>query len=198
MRLPRQTNPSNCCSRQARPAGGRHRCSTVARGLRRGQTVVRQPPGNRCPRPRTAAKGLAGIAVTGDSRQSVALERRYESFHRSIRMNGAAVPWFCSTAISNPCLPATEPVLRLQLPIAAFCRLQYCSTPGSGNSRFQRPDGVDQCGRTQLRIPLGHRQILMTDEFLSRSHRRASHYEVRAERITQDVHAGRHIRRCAS
>ncbi len=29
---------------------------TVARGLRRGQTVVRQPPGNRCPRPRTAAK----------------------------------------------------------------------------------------------------------------------------------------------
>lgn len=60
---------------------------------------------------------------------------------------------------SNPCLPATYLVLGLQLPIPAFSRLQHFSTIGSGCSRFQQPNGVDQRGRTQMRIPLGHRQV---------------------------------------
>ena len=45
-----------------------------------------------------------------------------------------------------------------------------------------------------MRIPLGHRQVLVADQFLHGPHCRPSHYQVRAERVTQDVNAGRHIR----
>jgi len=77
---------------------------------------------------------------------------------------------------------------------AVFRRLQYFSTPRLDHSRLQQPNRVDQCGRAQVRIPLRHRQVLMAHQFLHRPHCRTPHHEVRAERVTQDVHAGRHIR----
>ena len=46
---------------------------------------------------------------------------------------------------------------------------------------------VERC-RTQVHVALGHRQIRMPGEFLNRPRRRASHREVRTERVTQDVH----------
>jgi hypothetical protein len=45
-----------------------------------------------------------------------------------------------------------------------------------------------------MRVPLRHREALMPDEFLDASHRRALHRQVRAERVTEDVNAGRHLR----
>ena len=48
-------------------------------------------------------------------------------------------------------------------------------------------------GRTQVRVPLRHREALMPDELLHASHRCALHRQVRAERVTRDVNAGRHL-----
>ena len=83
---------------------------------------------------------------------------------------------------------------RTSTSFAAVGRLQHFSTSGSGNSRFQQPNRVDPRGRAQVRIPLRDRQVLMAHQFLHRPHGRTPHDQVRAERVTQDAHAGRHVR----
>ena len=43
-------------------------------------------------------------------------------------------------------------------------------------------------------VPLSHREALVPDELLYASHRRALHRRMRAERVTEDVNARRHLR----
>ena len=53
---------------------------------------------------------------------------------------------------------------------------------------LQQPNRRIQGRRTQVHVPLGHRQILVPRQLLNRPGRRPPHRQVRTERVPQDVH----------
>ena len=77
-------------------------------------------------------------------------------------------------------------------------RLHYFSTAEShivitavvsGFSRtVEQPDRRIERRRAQVHVALRHRQVGVSSELLNRSRRRAAHRQVRAERVTEDVH----------
>ena len=96
---------------------------------------------------------------------------------------------------NRPEHPANYLVLGLQLPITRPSAVSSISPRSESTDLISSSRGVDQCGRTQVRIPLGHRQILVTHQFLHRPHRCPPQHQVRAEHDDAKCgDAGRHIR----
>jgi hypothetical protein len=55
-------------------------------------------------------------------------------------------------------------------------------------------NGRIECRRTQVQVALGHLDLAMTGEFLNRPRRRATHRQVRTERVAHDMNAVAHVR----
>jgi hypothetical protein len=53
--------------------------------------------------------------------------------------------------------------------------------------------GVERCG-TQMHVSLRHAELAVSSKFLDGPCRRATHRQVRAERVTKDVDAVPHVR----
>jgi len=67
-------------------------------------------------------------------------------------------------------------------------RLHYSSTRQPQSRFIKQPNRTLDGGGTQVHVPLSRREILMASQFLNRPRRRSPHRQMRAERVTQDVH----------
>ena len=84
---------------------------------------------------------------------------------------------------SSPVIHPTQLIPRQSLSNFPSRRLHYVSTAGGDAGGCSRPMALD-CRRTQVYVPLGHREILMAGQFLNRPRRRSG----------ADGLSGRHIR----
>src|SRR5258705_13764197 len=64
-------------------------------------------------------------------------------------------------------------------------RLQYFST--GFRSRLEQPDRSIERRRTQVHVALRRVEILVSGQFLDRPRRRATHRQMRTERVTEDM-----------
>src|SRR5690606_31476239 len=94
-------------------------------------------------------------------------------------------------------IPASQPTIpfyEFELTFTPLRCLQTVSNRLTGRPVLEQSDRRVESRRTQVRVPLSHGEALMPDQLLHASDRRALHRQVRAERVTQDVNAGRHLR----
>src|SRR5690606_29845427 len=136
--------------------------------------------------PVVAARGFARAANSAYNKKFQALLRSWTGRSVNGRTPGSG-PGYRG---SNPCLPANYPVLPQELTrsLRRRCptrptRLRWLPIVEQSNRRTERR-------WRQVRVPLGHRQTLVSDQLLHAPHRRALHRQMRAERVTQDVNAG--------
>src|SRR5882757_8357763 len=67
------------------------------------------------------------------------------------------------------------------------CRLPAVSPTHRKGRRIQQPNGVLDGGRTDVHVSLSSGQVPVAGQLLDHPRSRATHRQVRAERVTEDV-----------
>ena len=85
-------------------------------------------------------------------------------------------------------LPAPPPFSSIKTGGSAPRSLRLHDSSTVFRGAVQQPDRRVERRRAQVHIALRHRQVRVSGELLDRPRRRATHRQVRAERVTKDVH----------